>query len=239
MAASAFPAEFADLLSVRGRREVERPPQLDHEVPFIALSHAIDARRAASCLDVLEREMSEYLVPIVAPIPPESIWNQTRSAQERLPKTVRMRTAYLTRRRSRAWRRADAIGLVAMLGSASLRRFGEALCGRRLKPEPGRQVLCYGEGDAIGPHHDHHPDIPAARDGYLDIHLSFTTAAVRRQLLVYAPGGHFTRVVDVVTPGLVTAYRLPFWHYVTPLEAKRGRGGEARRWVALASFLFA
>jgi hypothetical protein len=39
--------------------------------------------------------------------------------------------------------------------------------------------------------------------------------------------------------GGITAYRLPFWHYATPLVAKPGREREARRWVLLGTFLFA
>ena len=39
--------------------------------------------------------------------------------------------------------------------------------------------------------------------------------------------------------GRITAYRLPLWHYTTPLVAKRGREAEARRWVLLGTFLFA
>jgi len=37
----------------------------------------------------------------------------------------------------------------------------------------------------------------------------------------------------------VSAYRLPFWHYVTPLVAAPGRAREARRWVLLGTFLYA
>jgi len=37
-------------------------------------------------------------------------------------------------------------------------------------------------------------------------------------------------------PSSVAVYRLPFWHYTTPLLAKRGREAEARRWLLLGSF---
>ncbi len=37
--------------------------------------------------------------------------------------------------------------------------------------------------------------------------------------------------------GGVTCYRLPFWHYTTPMVAKRGREEQARRWVLLGTFL--
>jgi len=42
-------------------------------------------------------------------------------------------------------------------------------------------------------------------------------------------------VRDLAAVGGVTAYRLPFWHYTTPLEGQP----EARRWLVLASFLSA
>ncbi len=208
--------------------------------PFVVLPGWLDARRCARGLDSLETGgMRDVLAPLAAAIPPESIWNQTRSFQERLPKVARMSSAYLGRRGGRAWSRAETTGLIAMLGSESLRRFGELLVGRSLRPRIGRQLLCYRAGDYIGPHHDHHPDIPNARDGYLDIHLSLVTRDVRRQLLVYARDGHLTETVDVARHGLITAYRLPFWHYTTPLEPKRGREAGARRWVLLASYQFA
>ena len=38
--------------------------------------------------------------------------------------------------------------------------------------------------------------------------------------------GHLSEIVSVAQPATVTAYRLPFWHYTTPLVAKPdGRGG--------------
>lgn len=245
MTRSAFPADFAALLTPRARAALEAGmPRLagalaDPAKPFVVLPGWIAPAPAARGLAALERDMRETLAPLAAAIPPESIWNQTRSFQERLPKVARMKSAYLGRRGSRAWARAEAAGVIAMLGSDQLRRLGELLAGRRLSPRIGRQVLCYGAGDYIGPHQDHHPDIPGARDGYLDIHLSFTTPAVRRQLLVYAADGHLTETVEVARQGLITAYRLPFWHYTTPLEVRRGRAAEARRWVLLASYQFA
>src|SRR6266436_8356641 len=74
--------------------------------------------------------------------------------------------------------------------------------------------------------------------GYIDIHLSLAGPAVAQQWLVYAVAGHFTKIESVARPGRVTAYRLPLWHYTTPLVAKRGREHEARRWVLLGTFLY-
>ncbi len=240
MTGPAFPAEFDRLLNARARGMQRLAGALaDPARPFVVVPGWLDAGRSARGLAALEADLLDVLAPLAAPIPPETIWNQTRSFQERLPKAARLSSAYLGRRGGRAWARADAVGLIAMLGSESLRRFGELLTGRRLSPRIGRQILCYRASDYIGPHHDHHPDIPGARDGYLDIHLSFVTPSVRRQLLVYARDGHLTETVDVARQGLITAYRLPFWHYTTPLEPRRRREADARRWVLLASYQFA
>ena len=96
-----------------------------------------------------------------------------------------------------------------------------------------------GAGDHAGPHNDHHPANPRARAGYLDIHLSLASPAVAHQWLIYARAGHFSEIVDVAGPATLAGYRLPFWHYVTPLVAKPGRARAARRWVLLGTFLHA
>ena len=101
------------------------------------------------------------------------------------------------------------------------------------------QALCYGPGDYAGPHNDHQPENPTAKQGYIDIHLSLPSPDVAQQFLVYAQTGHFTKIESVTKPGRVTAYRLPLWHYTTPLVAKRGREPLARRWVLLGTFLYA
>jgi hypothetical protein len=155
---------------------------------------------------------------------------------ERLPKAVRVQTALLEHPRQRSWRAAEEVGLIAMLRSESFGRFAAALAGRPLRRKWGMQVLCYAHGDYTGPHNDHHPEEPEARDGYVDVHL---TGAVEHQWLVYARDGHFSEIRGVNTVGGVTAYRLPFWHYTTPLQARPGGEAEARRWVLLGTFLFA
>ena len=113
-----------------------------------------------------------------------------------------------------------------------------ALAGRPLKRRWGIQLLRYGPGDYAGPHNDHDPEEPDAKDGYLDVHLSFATKAVAHQWLVYERGGHLSEIADVATLGGLTAYRLPLWHYATPLAAKRGREANAHRWVMLGTFLY-
>jgi hypothetical protein len=54
-----------------------------------------------------------------------------------------------------------------------------------LKRRWGIQVLRYGAGDYAGPHNDHDPEEPDAKDGYLDVHLSFSSPSVAHQWIVH------------------------------------------------------
>ena len=150
-------------------------------------------------------------------------------------KTSRARTIFFDSPREKGAQAARRIGLTAMMRSASFKAFAEALAGARLASGWGLQVLRYGPGDYAGPHNDHHPENPRARRGYIDLHLSLCTPAVKHQWLVYARAGHFSEIVSVAGAASVTAYRLPFWHYTTPLVG----GPMAARWVLLGTFLFA
>jgi len=238
-----FPKEFSDLLSVRGRRILDdRSGELARALAvgrLIYVDGAIDPRAALGAHRLLERTLGPLLSPLVRAIPPESITGQTRNHQERLVKVVRQRTAYLERRSTRAWRAAKRIGLIDVLQSASLREIAGRLAGRSLDRRSGQQVLRYGPGDYVGPHTDHYPEDPRAAAGYLDVHLSFGHPDVRHHYLVWEEGGHFSRMADVGRPGGLAIYRLPFWHYTTPLVARPGCEGSACRWVALATFRFA
>jgi hypothetical protein len=240
-----LPAEFADLLTPRGRRVLEGRDRAacgavaPGRPPFVALDGMVDRDKARAAGALLERTLGPLLSAMVRPIPPESIAGQTRNHQERLVKTVRVRTAYLERRGSRAWAAAERSGLIAMTDSDSWRAFAEAVAGRALDPDCGRQLLRYGLGDYAGPHTDHYPEDPVARGGYIDLHLSLGSPGCARQFLVYAAKGHFTEMVDVNTLGGITVYRLPLWHYTTPLQRLSGPRAAARRWVVLGTFLYA
>ncbi|MCW5773525.1 MAG: hypothetical protein KIT16_17920 [Rhodospirillaceae bacterium] len=238
-----FPRQFADFLTARGRRLLEGRDAAHAgalaQKPFVAIRGALDPAKARAARALLDEALLDRLQPLERGIPPESIANQTRNHQERLIKTVRVATAYLERRRSAAWQAAERIGLIAMTGSDTWHRFAEVLAGQALDRRSGRQVLCYRQGDYAGPHTDHHPEDPRAAGGYVDLHLTFASPAVAQQWLVYAEDGHFRHVCDVAVGGGITAYRLPFWHYTTPLVAKPGRGAAARRWVVLGTFRYA
>lgn len=204
---------------------------------FLAANDLLDAKQARAVTALLDRAMKDVLTPMEDPIPPWTITGMQHDYGELLPKTVRVKTATFSSRRSKGWLRAQDLGLHAMLASESYFAFAQRLAGRRLRRGWGTQVLCYGPGDYAGPHNDHHPEDPEARDGYTDLHLTFCTNGVAAQSLIYARAGHFSEEQPVATVGGVTCYRLPFWHYTTPLRAKPGRQRDARRWVVLGTFL--
>lgn len=239
-----IPSEFEDLLTPAGRRVLAgNAPGIcgalaDPRRRFVALTGMVSAVKAERLRRVLEREMAPLLSDLAQPIPPETIWEMKRNYDDWLPKTVRCRTAYLENKRGQAWKRAKELGLIDLLSSPSLVAFAEAVLGRSLDPKGGQQVIRYGPGDYAGPHTDHVPEMKRAAKGYLDIHLTLASPAVAHQYLVYAKGGHFSEVVPVHETGCLTLYRLPFWHYTTPLAAKLDRAKDAARWVLLGTFLF-
>ncbi|MBM7117569.1 hypothetical protein [Archangium primigenium] len=238
-----FPSDFADLLTPKGRRILEGRDReacgilLKPGHRFVALGGVVDARKAAACLAALESSLEGTLTAMEEPIPPESIFGMTENYEELLPKTVRVRTAMLESRRSRSWAAAERVGLVEMMRSESFAAFAAAVSGRPLRRKWGIQALCYGPGDYAGPHNDHHPEDEEAANGYVDMHLTFATRAVAHQWLIYSKQGHFSQMSSVNTLGGITVYRLPFWHYTTPLMARPGAEADARRWVLLGTFL--
>jgi hypothetical protein len=239
-----LPRDFAELLSPAGRRVLEGRHALcgalaNPRTRFVSQHGLIDKAQAQNLRSVLARALTGRMQRLDQPIPPETIWGMKHNYEETLPKTVRVWTAYFESRREAAWRAAEEIGLLALLRSQSFKLFAERLSGRALQDGWGEQVLCYGPGDYSGPHNDHHPEDADTRAGYLDLHVSLVSAAVQSHFLVYARAGHLTEMLDTARDGLVSAYRLPFWHYTTPLQARPGRESEARRWVLLGTFLYA
>ena len=239
MRSNAVPAEFEDLLTRAGRRVLAGTHDLsgalaDPRTRFVARDDLVDRAKARRLRRALEEALAGTLEPLERPIPPESIFRMRHDYGELLPKTSRARTIYFESRREAGVKAAERIGLVRLLRSASFRAFAEALAGRRLASGWGLQVLRYGPGDYAGPHNDHHPENPRARQGYIDIHLSLCAPGVVHQWLVYSRAGHFSEIVPLAAPATITAYRLPFWHYTTPLVGTPG----AARWVLLGTFLY-
>jgi hypothetical protein len=233
-----FPTEFAALLTREGRallsgRHPECGALATGRSRFVALEGLIDATRARAAHALLTRALGELLSPMEQAIPRSATWGMKVAYREKLPKTVRVQTAMLDHDDSRALPRAREIGLLTMLRSSSFHAFAEALSGYPLRRQWGLQALCYRPGDYSGPHNDHHPDEPLGKDGYTDLHLTFCDAGVSHQWLVYEQRGHLSEIRSIATRGGVTCYRLPFWHYTTPMVGEPG----ARRWVLLGTFL--
>jgi hypothetical protein len=238
---STIPAEFEDLLNASGRRVLAGTHALcgalaNPRTRFLARHDLLDRAKAERLRRALERSLEDKLEPIEQPIPPESISEMREDYGELLPKTSRARTIYFESRREPGMKEAERSGLARLMRSASFHAFAEALTGRPLESDWGLQVLRYGPGDYAGPHNDHHPENEDARSGYIDLHVSLCSPGVAHQWLVYSRAGHFSEVVSVARPSSLTAYRLPFWHYTTPLVAKRGQ--QAARWVLLGTFLY-
>jgi hypothetical protein len=241
MRSNAIPAEFEDLLNAAGRRVLAGTHALcgalaNPRVRFLARHDLLDRTRAERVRRALEQALADKVELMERLIPPESISGMRHDYGELLPKTSRAHTIYFESRREPGVKAAERIGLVRMMRSGSFRAFAEALAGRKLASGWGLQALRYGPGDYAGPHNDHHPENKDARGGYIDLHVSLCSPGVAHQWLVYSRAGHFSEIVSVAHPASLTAYRLPFWHYTTPLVAKRGR--EASRWVLLGTFLY-
>jgi hypothetical protein len=236
-----FPAELEDLLSPRGRRVLAGKDPLcgllAEGLRFIGAADLLAPKQARAAVALLEKSMQDVLTQMDEPIPPETISRMTKNYSERLPKVARMRTVLMASARSKGSQRAAEIGLTQMLESGSFHALAEKLSGYELRKRRGTQVLCYQANDYAGPHNDHHPEDTEAKDGYLDLHLTFCNAAVDHQWIVYEHGGHLSQVQSIATLGGLSCYRLPLWHYTTPLAAKPGRLREARRWVLLGTFL--
>lgn len=239
MKTNEIPDKFEDLLSRAGRKVLAGTHPLcgalaDPRTRFLAREDLLDRARVGRLRRALEANLRDVLEPLERPIPPETISEMRRDYGELLPKTSRARTIYFESRREPGVKAAERLGLVRMMRSSSFKAFAEALAGRKLAAGWGLQVLRYGPGDYAGPHNDHHPENKDAKGGYIDLHLSLCTPGVAHQWLVYSRAGHFSEIVSVAGLATVTAYRLPFWHYTTPLAGTPA----AARWVLLGTFLY-
>lgn len=171
------------------------------------------------------------------PAPRKALTGMTENYSEELPKTARVRTSTFNTSRSRVLDAAREIGLEAMMMSKSFLRVAQSVTAAHLYADNwSRQVICYETGDYSGPHNDHHPEREDLRNGFLDLHIMFANPSVAHQMLVYEDRGFLSLSREVTQSPSIAIYRLPFWHYTTPLLAKQGRKDEARRGLLLGSF---
>lgn len=238
MSSRSFRGSLEALLSkklVAGNDDFE--PALTAKQNLSLFRIAVSPAKLGSMTDFMNRRLASHLRVLSAPIPKDIIRNLKKNYSEELPKTMRIRTADLDARSGKAKRVAASLGIIAALKSDELRRFGERVTGKRLHPDPGCQVICYEPGDYSGPHTDHHPEQREYRDGYVDIHIMLSSPKVASQLLVYEKRQGILNAVEEIGRGMsIAVYQLPFWHYTTPMIARRGVD-DARRWLLLASYM--
>ena len=234
-----FPTEFSAALTAGAQRSLDRSRATNGSIRrpgFVGMPGMIRPQLARQWIAALDERLRPVVTRVTVPIPRDSIARMRHNYSEKLEKTMRVRTAYLEGTGSRAYRALTELGMIAMMKSESLHRFAQHVTSLQLRPTDTLQVLCYEVGDYVGAHNDHHPEIPEYRQGYVDVHISLPNRAVLHQFVVYERSGHFSESAAAHDLGAVNVYRLPFWHYVTPLVAKPGQVDRARRWLLLASF---
>jgi hypothetical protein len=212
-------------------------PAVTAAEPITLFKVPVSPGRLAGLTRLLDQRLSPHLRTLCDPIPRDIIRKLKWNYSEQLPKTMRIHTASLDSNSSKAGRITAALGIIDLRASDQLRQFGERVTGKKLMPDPGRQVICYHPGDYSGPHTDHHPEHPEYRDGYVDIHIMISSPAVASQLLIYERRQGFLNEVAEIGRGMsIAIYQLPFWHYTTPMIARAGTD-DARRWLLLASYM--
>jgi hypothetical protein len=237
-----FPHQFSDLLTpaglsiLKGEDKNFRSLFLDPKTYFATFDAAVDKSRAEGCVEILDTHLYPHLGVVQTKIPPESITKMRRNYSEVLSKTMRVKTAYFQRRSAHAFQAAEKVGFLRMMSSSTFTDFAEAVTGLKLDRNLNIQLICYEHGDYVGPHNDHHPENESIRHGFVDFHVMFTNDSVAHQYLVYEERGLFSKIVDVNVQGGISIYKLPFWHYTTPLAGKFGHERDARRWLLLGTF---
>jgi len=239
-----FPLEFSELLTPAGLRILNgKAPDScglfkDSRAYFANFSNLIKRDQVDACIRLMDKHLYPHLAIEQRKVPRASITSMKEDYEERLNKTMHIKTAFFRRKDARSYRAAERIGLLPLMRSESFLAFAESLTGLKLKRDWSVQVTCYEQGDYAGPHNDHHPEEENLKNGFIDLHVMFSNNAVAHHYLVYEEKGHFSRIVNTNIRGGVSVYKLPFWHYTTPLAGKVGREREARRWLLLGTFEF-
>jgi len=226
-----FPHELEAMLSTRGRRVQAGKDRalnggLGREGVLFA-SGLFDAKLSRQVPALLDRTFAGLLEEFADPAPPAA-YASLFNSQERLPRVGRGRSLeFGPLVESRGSVRAAEIGLTQLLASEGFRRFAEVLAGASLTGPSSMKALLQRAGDYSGPSTGHLPEEANARGGFVALELSFGTEGITRQFSVHERDGHLNAIHRVDVHGGLTAWRLPRWHYTTPLEVKRAA---ARRW---------
>ncbi|MBS1635780.1 MAG: hypothetical protein JST26_07630 [Bacteroidetes bacterium] len=236
-----FPTEFEDLLNNQGKAILKNgyAPEDKNDrkrTPIDVLSHVIDTGKAMDCVNILQKTFYKSMKPISSKIDTRELTGMRKNYSERLSKNLRMKTLEIGSSKSKSYELAKSCGLMDMLNSESLKIFGEKVANTPFGSAENNQIICYQHGDYVSPHNDHHPENPNVRNGYFDIHIMFSNPHVQHQLLVYEKKGFLNGTYNIASPAAIAVYRLPFWHYTTPMLGKKGYEDQARRWLLLRSF---
>jgi hypothetical protein len=232
-----FPSDFSDFLNKQRYLQAQSAsPLRGSELRLAWFPLLVRTSLVDDAILLLNQNLGPFLKPIERPIPRSTITEMKTNYSESLPKTLSNRTITFNNHRSPAYAAAKQIGLIPMMLSSSLKKFAENISGFSLNENPGLQVIQYRPGDYVGPHNDHHPEDDHLRKGYVDLQITLTNDAVERQLLIHEVKGYLNQPVNVGIRSGVSVSNLPFWHQVTPLEAKPGLDHRAQRWLLLVSW---
>ena len=256
-----WPSEFTELLTNRGREILDQglvAPQFEFdngETPYVSLRDVVDSEQARVCLAAFESRFAairpyrvDYRIPGASQARPELDYSSSPFCARHYQMTCPM-DGYDPRydeaglRNSRSF--FDDSGLRTFAQSDSIRRFAEKVTGYELRQREGSGILvvCYGAYDYLSPHTDVSWPFTAGWDSenraiaYVDFHLIFGNDAVAHQYIVMQDGAHLNKILGGPPfNGAISVYRLPLWHYSTPLVPKPGREDEARRWILMLNY---
>ena len=231
-----FPHEFSDFIADPNRSLKADPPLGTNGECVKWFPHIVDPMMAKKAIALLEQTLAPCMRIVNTPIPGELIAKLKHNFSESLPKTFHNCSVTFNSPGTVAVAVAKKICLLQMLSSKSLHRFAEEQSGYSLDREKGFQVIYYKAGDYVGPHNDHHPQDWNLRDGYIDLHITLTNQFVESQFFIYERNGLLNQMLDISISSGLTLSRLPYWHQVTPLIAKKGKEKQAKRWLLLVSF---
>ncbi|MFT3980795.1 MAG: hypothetical protein QM687_10025 [Ferruginibacter sp.] len=235
-----FPKEFSDILNRKGLDMLSGKNKTvaeDGDRRIKVVQDIIQPRYAESILTALEKNVFPLLRNCHAPVPASIIEEMTENYSEKLGKSMKMKSAEINSH-SKTYKMAKDIGLVDMLASESYRGMGQSLMGEKFGRSIGKQIICYEHGNYVSPHNDHHPENENIKDGYFDIQLMLSNKYVQHQWLVYEQQGFLNKFADITSLSGMAVYRLPFWHYTTPMMAKKKSESMAKRWLLLHSYEF-
>lgn len=234
-----FPKEFSDILNRKGLAILAGKTEMmadNTDKRLAVVQDIIKPSCAENILAALLQKLFLLLKDHNSPISPNIIKQMKKNYTEQLGKSMKMKTAELNAPSSNAYRMAQEIGLIDMLSSESYKLMGEVLMGSKFGDSVGKQVICYQHGDYVSPHNDHHPEDANLKHGYFDIQLMLSNKYVKHQWLVYEQNGFLNQTIDITSLSGIAVYRLPFWHYTTPMMAKKHHHESAKRWLLLHSF---